>query len=498
MSSSGNGDISFSFACLQTLMKSFRDVAEGEVLGSLKRDAICELVDHLGEVAIPVLLRNLFGPPDTGQWASELLLHLSRVSSAKARIRTELGSYENASNLNSSSLLRVADLIATLDGWQEELPTNLSNEGIDTEDYSEQYLATLAGCIHSKADVAHIANLLLRDFAPGDLPDFIERMALNQPGCAKALVQELILRDDLERQHRQSLRGVAASLSEVLFEIPLSLRERSTMTLATHASGASSIVSYIQIPPADDFSFGGKEQEEYLYRALQLNIDTRQGLTGGQYLTGIDRSAIDSRAVHPLVESGFELRPISQSEVEKRLTIALRACSRRGQSIPNCYYLGRDIVGLHDEHILPGADAECDSAALFSRGNQLMTRGKYQQARTLLEKYAKQHPNDPEAMSALASCHIELQNPDSARYYLEQASSLAPAVGRYHWNRASLAHREGRLGECFLAFQEYLLCGDARDQKQIALANQFIRQYTRSKAEKKTPAAPNSVFRAKP
>ncbi|MBL4636819.1 MAG: tetratricopeptide repeat protein [Kofleriaceae bacterium] len=470
-----SGEISFSFACLQTLMKSFRDVAEGTLLESGKRDAICELVTHLGEVAIPVLIRNLFAADtDSGEWASQLLLHLSKNDDAKRRVQRELRSYQDAPNLSQFSLLRVADLLATLDGWQDELPVALPTEILHAECVSDQYLAGLAECINSPSDVAHVVGVLLNDLPPHELQDFIESMALHEPGCAKALVQELVLRDDLERKYRQTLRGVAASLSEVFNEIPLSIGQRPTLQVATHSSGATAIVVYLALPQEND-----PEDEVPLYRAMRLDIDVRRGLTSSLYLCDLSRGDIDEKILHALVEASYELRPIQESEARKRVVLAMRTRSRRGQSMPNCYYLGRDMLGLQGEHLGPSNDAECDSAAFFSRGTELYQRGNFGQAKELLIKYLQQRPSDPEAMSVLASCLIELQETDRARYYLEQACSLAPAVGRYHWNLASLAHREGRLGECYIAFQQYLKCQDSPNQGQRDLATQFLRTYAR-------------------
>ncbi len=457
-------------------MKSFRDIAEGTPLAPEKRDAVCELVTHLGEVAIPVLIRNLFASDsDSGEWASQLLLHLSKNDDAKRRLQSELRSYQDAPNLSQFSLLRVADLLATLDGWQDELPLALPTEILHSECISDQYLADLAECINSPSDVAHVVSVLLSDLPPHELQDFIESMALHEPGCAKALVHELVIRDDLERKYRQTLRGVAVSLSEVFNELPLSISQRPTLQVATHSSGATAIVVYLVLPQENE-----GEGEAPLYRAMRMDIDVRHGLTCALYLRDVLRGDIDEQILHPLVEASFELRPIQESEVRKRVVLAMRTRSRRGQSMPNCYYLGRDMLGLQDEHIVSGNDAECDSAALFSRGTELYQRGNFCQAKELLIKYLQKRPRDPEAMGVLASCLIELQETDRARYYLEQACSLAPTVGRYHWNLASLAHREGRLGECYIAFQLYLKCQDSPNQGQRDLAAQFLRTYART------------------
>jgi hypothetical protein len=74
---------------------------------------------------------------------------------------------------------------------------------------------------------------------------------------------------------------------------------------------------------------------------------------------------------------------------------------------------------------------------------------------------------------------------ERARAHLARAAWLAPQTGRHHWNQASLAHQEGRLGDCFLALQGYLRCMDSVDAEQRSLAEAFVADYARRAALRK-------------
>jgi len=70
-----------------------------------------------------------------------------------------------------------------------------------------------------------------------------------------------------------------------------------------------------------------------------------------------------------------------------------------------------------------------------------------------------------------------------ASAYLRKASFLAPNVGRYHWNRAALAHKEGRIGDCFLALQQFLACNDQIDDDKRSVARELVAQYGLSSSD---------------
>src|SRR5690606_35018198 len=90
-------------------------------------------------------------------------------------------------------------------------------------------------------------------------------------------------------------------------------------------------------------------------------------------------------------------------------------------------------------------------------------------------------------------CLMRLGDIDAARKHLAKAARLSPAVGRYHWNRASFAHQEGRLGDCFLALKEYLGCLDAVDGQQRRLAREFIAEYCRQAALRAPSKSPDEL-----
>ncbi len=464
MAPPSNGEISFSFACLQRVMQSFQELERGQVLEPNDKEVIWQLVEHLGEVAIPVLLRNLFAEVPAAEWASVLLQRLGSGGKIQARILRELRDLEYSPSLSPSSQFRVAELIATLGGWQSELPAMLDIGGLP-----EQSLNDLTQAMHSHADVAYVADTLLQELPPAELRDCIEDLIPQNPGAAKALLQELILRDDVPLSDRQEFRSLASGMTDVLNEVELPFPLHPRLLLGTHPSGRSALLCYVPIEPS----------EYPQLRALQLQMGDRNSLSDAKYWPRLDHDQYTDTLVPELVEAGYELSPISLQEAQKRLILAMRVRFQQGLAMPRDYYLGRDILGLRDEHLTKKSHLQCDEAALLARGTDLLRRGHHKQACELLLQYAKLRPADSEAMASLGACLVASGRLEQARVYLERASDFSPDVARYHWNLASLSHREGRLADCYISFQGFLRCEDAAEPEQRDLAEVFVRNYRR-------------------
>ncbi len=495
-----NGQISFSFIELRQLMRSFEEYANGSQRSDDHKNAIFELVDHIGGMAIPTLLRQLFQDASSAFWASELLIHLTDGSQdLHHRIAVELLAELQHSALPYSCRVAVAELL-----------TNLGEE-VPWPDLCSVHssLTDLASCIASPAKLARAANSLLCELAAADILEFVEDVSEEQPVVARSLICELLARDSLTTNTRASLQQLAVSTkadsshAEPWCETPanstegakhprsakqgalktdansfgtsfldaISAPRRRGLRIAKHDDGRSALIAYAQ---CDDASG--------TYRALCLLIDCRSTLQNCEYLEQVARGTIESLMLRPLAEAGYELSPLAPGTIKQHAIAAAHRRLRMGTPMPRSYYLGRDLMNLSDEHLLgrsPRSRRRTKNAALLARGTELLRSGRAERAIELLIRYANGHPNDSEALATLASCLLEVGETKRARTYLGRASALAPDVGRYHWNRAALAHEEGRIGECYLALKEYLRC-NGRDKSQRQLASELIARYGRS------------------
>ena len=125
-------------------------------------------------------------------------------------------------------------------------------------------------------------------------------------------------------------------------------------------------------------------------------------------------------------------------------------------------------------------------AALLGRGVDLLAAGEADRARPLLERHAAARPDDAEGASSLGLCLLALAENTAARVALERAAALEPGRALHRWNLAAAAHREGRLGGCYLALVTYLALAEAgaadhagTDPAQLAVARHFVADYER-------------------
>jgi tetratricopeptide (TPR) repeat protein len=470
MASLPKGQISFTFFELRQLMASFEEHVEGTARSAQHKNAIYQLVDHIGALAVPTLLRQLFADSGSAHWATELLIRLADSEARCRRIAGALLSEMQTATLPETCKFAVAELLGYLG---EPVPWP---DFVSAEDSAQHSLCDLAACIDSPSELARAADTLLADLPTPEVVEFVEDFANQEPRIALLLIDELLVRDSLSERTQAALRQLGASASIECRSICLPQRSlepavsRPGLRLAKHASGRSALIAY-----AGSLAHGPRR-----YRALSLLVDAMGILQDCEYLEQVPRSTVESLILHPLAEAGYELSPVAPGALKQHAISAAQFRMRSGKTLPRGYFLGRDLMGLRDEHQPKrSADAEqrVQDAALLARGTELLSRGRAELARDLLLLYTKGHPSDSEALATLGTCLVKTGETEAARAYLNRAATLAPDVGRYHWNRAALAHQEGRIGECFLALKDYLGCNAAGDADQRSVARELVLSY---------------------
>jgi tetratricopeptide (TPR) repeat protein len=111
-------------------------------------------------------------------------------------------------------------------------------------------------------------------------------------------------------------------------------------------------------------------------------------------------------------------------------------------------------------------------------------------------------PECADGCASLAMCLIGLGEVSAARPHLHRAAWLQPGNPNHSWNLAAVAHREGRLGACYLALVDYLehagefdeAPGNSEERRRIAGA--FTAEYERIARLEHPDAGPEAVAHA--
>jgi hypothetical protein len=209
---------------------------------------------------------------------------------------------------------------------------------------------------------------------------------------------------------------------------------------------------------------------------------------------------IERQFVRPLAEQGFELVPWGLDAARGLAIQSARIAVRAGRGLPRAFYLGRDLLGLRDEHLdgTPRGRAEVDLAALLERAIDLLAAREPTEARPLLEQYVAEMPGDPDGHAQLGLCQLGLGDPAGALHHLGRAAWLDPHQPVYQWNIAAAAHAAGRRGACYLALVAYLdgddLTPGAADRRDLAC--RFVLEYERLAGLEHPELAPNALAEA--
>jgi Tfp pilus assembly protein PilF len=230
-------------------------------------------------------------------------------------------------------------------------------------------------------------------------------------------------------------------------------------------------------------------------------------LFDGHYADDMTHSAIERELLRLLRADGFAIEDIPTADACDLVSHAARAARVIMPRIPRTYFLGRDILGLSDEHLGNTRSMRKDHelAALHARATDLLAAGESEAARPLLESYVAAVPDDAEGCAALGLCVLALGESDLASRYLDRAVWLEPESARHLWNLAAAAHASGQLGACYLALSRYLDCSDAGAateinadelEQQRERARVFVLEYARLARLQHPYLEPEDVARA--
>jgi tetratricopeptide (TPR) repeat protein len=505
-----------SFKKLRALADTFTLVGateEGRLHAATQRRTL-KLVEDLGATAVPLLCRKLRGEDERqASWAYFLLAragqeHERAISAVRALAL-------DASAADAKKALALA-LLSELGA---ELPEKIALK--DPRALRDQSVRELIGSLGRPADVARAAVLLLEQVEADTLPEFVAELcdaAGEGAGDLAPLLDELLLHDDLSSEIMNELRDLRARMPHAR-----PMHEASTMpprrTVLHGTDGARQVVLVAHRDRVD----------RTVMRTVVVRIDG-DVLASMTHEPALPATRGFRKLCDDLAHDGFDLEPATIAEVAPIVARAVRAGRKSGEALPREYFLGRDLLGLYDEHVTSAAADHPrrirarrpsgrerlglslvtgnGGARLLERGIELFEGGEAERAQTVLAEYVEQRPDDAEGRSWLASCLLELssgkptepgRNPmmEEALRHFASAARLEPEDPLRFWNLASAAKRAGKAGVCYLALLTYrrLAADLSSEADRSRTARQFIRMFERFARLEHPSCTPETVAR---
>jgi len=446
--------------------------------------ALLRVAGALGPVAVPTCLRQLrSADPAARQWARSLLAAIAAVA-ADHRDRVVRGTRELLTgDAGDEAKVDALGLLAEL--GETSAPTRFS----DPEAIQRRSVSQLAAHLGSPAEIASAADLLLAQLPDDELLEIVDSLADTAPAGAARLVDELVVRVDVDAGLRSELRRIGAALATPVGDAPLVLDEPgrpSLLALLRAPDGRAVVVVARRV-------IGERERERgraraRRWRGLSVMIDERGVLADAVYDDDAPPRRLTHDIVEPLRRDGYAEAPAALAAVRRLVGEAARRAAADGH-LPGAYYLGRDLLGLGDVHVAQRT-APDEQATLLGRAVDLLASGEAERARPLLERCAGRTPDDAEVASSLGLCLLALGDAAGAATWLDRAVARDPGWPLHHWNAAAAAHRAGHMSACYLALCAFLDASrtaaarvragrDDGDDARIDVATRFVADYER-------------------
>jgi tetratricopeptide (TPR) repeat protein len=410
------------------------------------------LAAQLGATAVPLLCRKLVaGDESQVAWAYFILARAGGQRAVRA-LRDVTADSEVSDRRRAVALALLGELGAPLPATVRLLEDRATGA---------RSLGELVRGITEPGDAARAADAFLAAAEGRDLVAMCRRLVSSEGARGAAILEELLARDDVAPSFRHSLAPLRAALGRVP---PMGLRA-SRVLVGVGPAGTAIVATRRRA--------GSRPR-----RALVVHLSPDGALTRVLFddrgTTTFAPRALRAR----LGEEGFVFRRSTIAAVSAKIAAAARAVCLAGARLPRAFHLGRDLVGLSDEHMAPPPPQSLD--LLFERGRWLLEQGDAVRARPLLHAYASVRPEDAEGRTWLGSCLLSLAEVDDALGHLSAAVRLEPEDAVRHWNLAVATKGVGRSGTAFFALLAYLRLargkGSARRRR---LARRFIGTYQR-------------------
>jgi tetratricopeptide (TPR) repeat protein len=293
------------------------------------------LAEELGRTAVPLLSRMLRSPErPEAERAYRVMARLGgdRVVDEARALACDPGT---GGDTRSLALALLAQLGA-------DPPPDVAVE--DVEALRDASVRDLVGALVEPADVARAADLILEEVPAAELVDFVTDLAEVGGSDVSPVVDELLLRDDVAAEAAASLRSLRQRLGDGAAPAKVPCPARRRMWSAARADGARAVLVTSRL---------GDRRPARL-RAMTAIVDAGGKLASVRYEPELAPRGGVKRLQHALIAAGYlPCATHSVDEAARRVGDAARAT----RPLPRGYYLGRDLLGLSDEHARPAEDA---------------------------------------------------------------------------------------------------------------------------------------------
>src|SRR5690606_14855128 len=114
----------------------------------------------------------------------------------------------------------------------------------------ERSLQELAALLTTAPDIARAGDMVVSRLDPAHMLELVDALSVKEPRRAAALVNELLLRNDVDERHRCALRRIRAPLREPHQrpQAPPGRQPVATAMIGRHPTGKRAIVASRRIP----------------------------------------------------------------------------------------------------------------------------------------------------------------------------------------------------------------------------------------------------------
>jgi len=460
------------FLSLRQLALGFEAVRTRAKVSAAAKEQLTTLAGQVGAPAMPLIVRRLRqGGDEESLWAFELLLELGRDDELQPRVVDALR--ETAVDEGASETARLM-AIAMLSEIEID-PSELSDDA--RESFNESSVLELARHLESPCEVARAADHVAHELEPIELLELVDSLCRLAGSRAGVLVDELMVRDDVHEQVRGELARMVAPVRDRRRNRDSQQKRRPAVARVClgEKPDAASRVLVASLPIA-----GSRPPRR---RAICCALSDEGRVIDAMYREDFTPRGVEREIVRPLERDGFAFQALQPDRASELLAEAASATHREGHQLPRAFFLGRDILGLFDEHVTARRRdvARDHTGQLLARGLDLLADESPSAARPALERYRSIAPDDAEGAAALGSCLLAAGETDAAMAELVRATRLAPDEPRHHWTLAAAHHRAGRRPACYLALVDYLraLADGTEPAARVDQARDYTGEYER-------------------
>ncbi len=353
-----------SFNKLRDLSGAFTRLAEEQTLSDVAQRRFIRLAIELGATGVPLLCRKLLDEDERqASWAYSLLAGVGgeRVVAALHGLTSDGAVSDDKTGL-------ILALLREVGGEPPHAVTLHDANGLRLRTIEQ-----LAGTLVAPADVGGARpTSSVAEVAQSELGAFMTEMVDVAGAQIAPLVEELLLRDDLERAAWDELVALRHHLGDA--RLPPAPASPPLVDRGEGRGGRTAVIAAQRCRPRSD------AVAATAWRAIVVRINARGTLGAVTYDDSVAAPRGIRRLCDALTAEGYRVAPSTVAEVGKPIAEAARRTRTAGERLPRAFFLGRDLVGLYDEHVRGRAPTDpCRSTTsaptIWSAGSILLEAG---------------------------------------------------------------------------------------------------------------------------